>query len=38
MDFKEIKQHVQKAIEVAAYFEVTLTLWNFPFCYIDRPP
>jgi len=37
-DFQKIKQFSQQAIETANSLGITLTLWNFPFCYLEQIP
>jgi MoaA/NifB/PqqE/SkfB family radical SAM enzyme len=37
-DFPKIKHSVQKAIKTADSLGITLTLWNFPLCYLDNVP
>lgn len=37
-DFNKIKMSVQKAVDVASCLGITITLWNFPLCYLDRVP
>jgi len=37
-EFGKIKESVQKAIRVASSVGITITLWNFPLCYLDKIP
>ena len=37
-DFKKIKKFVQKTIDIADSLGITLTLWNFPLCYLGEIP
>ena len=37
-DFKKVKKSVQGAIKAANALGITITLWNFPLCYLNKPP
>ncbi|MFH1551565.1 MAG: radical SAM protein [bacterium] len=37
-NFSKLKKSVQKMVDTASSLGITLTLWNFPFCYLDNVP
>ncbi|TSC92346.1 MAG: radical SAM domain-containing protein [Candidatus Berkelbacteria bacterium Licking1014_85] len=37
-DFRKVKESAQRAVETANSLGITITLWNFPLCYLDNLP
>lgn len=37
-NFQKIKESIQRAIRLADSLGITITLWNFPLCYLDNVP